>query len=154
MNSSGAEMRHALSQILSFRDLDAWKAAIELVLAAYDVAHQLPTTERFELAAQMRRAAVSIPSNIAEGQATGPGGRYRHHVRIALGSLAELETQLELALRLKWISAEAHNNLAGHVARTGKLLHGLSRSLWRRRAASYLTFASFGLAGAAALLFS
>ena len=147
-------MRHALGQILSFRDLDAWKAAIELVLVAYDVAHQLPTTERFELAAQMRRAAVSIPSNIAEGQATGPGGRYRHHVRIALGSLAELETQLELALRLKWISAEAHDNLAGHVARTGKLLHGLSRSLWRRRAASYLTLASFGLAGAAALLFS
>ena len=78
-----------MSQIVSFRDLDAWKAAMDLVMAAYDVAHQLPTTERFELAAQIRRAAVSIPSNIAEGQATGPGGRYRHHVRIALGSLAE-----------------------------------------------------------------
>jgi four helix bundle protein len=154
MKFSGAENEACLSQILSFRDLDAWKAAIELVLAAYDVAHQLPTTERFELAQQMRRAAVSVPSNIAEGQATGPGGRYRHHVRIALGSLAELETQLELAVRLKWISAEAHNNLARHVARTGKLLHGLSRSLWRRRAASYLTFTSFGLAGAATLLFS
>lgn len=89
-----------MAQILSFRDLDAWKAAMNLVLAAYDAAHQLPPTERFELSAQIRRAAVSIPSNVAEGQASGPGARYRHHVRIALGSLAELETQIEIASRL------------------------------------------------------
>jgi four helix bundle protein len=127
---------------------------MDLVLAAYDVAHQLPTTERFELAAQIRRAAVSIPSNIAEGQATGPGGRYRHHVRIALGSLAELETQLEVVARLNWISPEAHGAVAERIARTGKLLHGLSRSLWRRQATSYLALTTFWFACAAALLFS
>jgi four helix bundle protein len=143
-----------LSQIVSFRDLDAWKAAMDLVMTAYDVAHQLPTTERFELAAQIRRAAVSIPSNIAEGQATGPGGRYRHHVRIALGSLAELETHLEVVVRLDWISPEAHAAVADRIARTGKLLHGLSRSLWRRRAVSYLAFTSLWFACAAALLFA
>ena len=74
-----------MAAIVSYRDLEAWKAAMNLLLAAYAVARQLPQTERFELSAQMRRAAVSVPSNIAEGQATGPGGRYRHHVRIALG---------------------------------------------------------------------
>jgi four helix bundle protein len=63
---------------------------MSLAVVVYGVAKQLPATERFELAAQMRRAAVSVPSNVAEGQATGPGGRYRHHVRIALGSWAEL----------------------------------------------------------------
>jgi four helix bundle protein len=134
-----------MSQILSFRDLDAWKAAMNLVLAAYEVAHQLPPSERFDLAAQIRRAAVSIPSNVAEGQASGPGGRYRHHVRIALGSLAELETQIEIASRLKWVSAEAQRAVADHVANPGRLLHGLSRALWKRRAINYLALSSFCL---------
>jgi four helix bundle protein len=142
-----------VAQILSFRDLEAWKAAMSLVLAAYDAAHQLPPTERFELSAQIRRAAVSIPSNVAEGQAGGPGARYRHHVRIALGSLAELETQIEIASRLKWVSAETQRAVADHVANTGRLLHGLSRSLWRRRAINYLALSSLGCA-CMALLFS
>jgi hypothetical protein len=79
-----------MSQILSFRDLDAWRAAMELVATAYSLVGKLPVTETYGLSAQMRRAAVSIPSNIAEGHAGGPGARYRHHVRIALGSLADL----------------------------------------------------------------
>jgi four helix bundle protein len=83
--------------IRSFRDLDAWKAAMELSCSAYDIAGQLPATERFELASQIRRAAVSIPSNIAEGHACGLRNRYRNHVRIAAGSLAELATQMEIA---------------------------------------------------------
>jgi four helix bundle protein len=141
-----------MAQILSFRDLDAWKAAMNLVLAAYEVAHQLPPSERFELSAQIRRAAVSISSNIAEGQASGPGGRYRPHVRIALGSLAELETHIEIASRLKWVSAEAQSAVADHVANTGRLLHGLSRSLWRRRAINYLALSSLGFAWTARLL--
>jgi four helix bundle protein len=120
-----------MSTIVSYRDLEAWKSAMNLLLAAYAVARHLPQDERFELAGQMRRAAVSIPSNIAEGQATGPGGRYRHHVRIALGSLAELDTQLEAVRRLEYVSEEALRVVAEHLAQTGRLLHGLDRSLRR-----------------------
>ena len=83
--------------IRSFRDLDAWTAAMDLACAAYDIAERLPPTERFELASQIRRAAVSIPSNIAEGHACGLRNRYRNHVRIAAGSLGELATQVEIA---------------------------------------------------------
>ena len=121
-----------MAAIVSYRDLEAWKAAMKLLLATYGVARQLPQTERFELSAQMRRAAVSVPSNIAEGQATGPGGRYRHHVRIALGSLAELDTELEPVRRLEYSSEEALRVVAEHLAQTGRLLHGLDRSLRRR----------------------
>ena len=125
-----------MAAIVSYRDLEAWKAAMNLLLAAYAVARLLPQAERFELSAQMRRAAVSVPSNIAEGQATGPGGRYRHHVRIALGSLAELDTQIEAVRRLEYLSEGALRLVAEHLAQTGRLLHGLDRSLRRRQFAT------------------
>lgn len=130
-------MKCPMVEILSFRDLDAWKAAMSLVLASYQVAKKLPPTERFELAAQMRRAAVSIPSNVAEGQATGPGGRYRHHVRIALGSWAELMTHLEL-IKLPGLiprDSDGFADMESQLKRTGQLLHGLDRSLTRTQIA-------------------
>jgi four helix bundle protein len=117
-----------MEKILSFRDLDAWNAAMDLVITAYSVAGRLPTSQQYELAAQMRRAAVSIPSNIAEGHASGPGGRYRHHVRIAIGSLAELDTQLELALRLQFVQKETLSTVTQQLTRTRQLLYGLARS--------------------------
>jgi four helix bundle protein len=91
----------------------------------------LPSTEQFELGRQMRRAAISIPSNIAEGHASGPRGRYLYHVRIALGSLAELDTQLELAVRLRFVPADRLVRIAEQVTRAGLLLHGLARGLRR-----------------------
>jgi four helix bundle protein len=142
-----------MAAIVSYRDLEAWKAAMNLLLATYAVARQLPQTERFELSAQMRRAAVSVPSNIAEGQATGPGGRYRHHVRIALGSLAELDTELEAVRRLEYSSEEALRVVAEHLAQTGRLLHGLDRSLRRRHfAISWLTLCGLFCFGGTLLL--
>jgi four helix bundle protein len=138
-----------MTQIVCFRDLDAWKAAMDLVVAAYDIAALLPLNERFELSAQIRRAAVSVPSNIAEGQASGPGARYRHHVRIAIGSLAELETQLDIARRLNLISVDAHRAIGEQVARTGKLLHGLARYLWRRVALGSLAICALSFGSAA-----
>lgn len=105
---------------------------MDLVLTTYSLAARLPALERFELAAQLRRAAVSIPSNIAEGHGGAASQRYLNHVRIAVGSLAELDTQLELAYRLGYL---APADLAGpmqQVARTGRLLHGLARSLQSR----------------------
>ena len=84
-----------MTEILSFRDLDVWKVAMDLVVTTYEVSGRFPRTEQFALTSQMQRAAVSVPSNVAEGHATGPGRRYRNHIRIALGSLAELATQMD-----------------------------------------------------------
>ena len=117
-----------MSGIVSFRDLDAWKVAMDLVVSIYLLASRLPPSERYELSPQMRKAAVSIPSNIAEGQAF-KGARHLYHVFIALGSLAEVDTQLELAARLGLLSAADVAALRPALDRTGKLLHGLARSL-------------------------
>jgi four helix bundle protein len=118
-----------MARINSFRDLLAWNAAMDLVVTAYDLAEKLPRSERFELGAQIRRAAVSIPSNIAEGHAAGARQRYLNHVRIAVGSLAELDTQVDIAIRLAFLSAEDVAVAAQQLTRTGQLLHGLARSL-------------------------
>jgi four helix bundle protein len=120
-----------MDKILNFRDLDAWNAVMDLVVTAHALAGKLPASQQYELAKQMRRAAVSIPSNVAEGHTSGPGGRYRHHVRIALGSLAELDTQVELAVRLQFLQQESLGTVMRELTRTRQLLHGLVRSLRR-----------------------
>jgi four helix bundle protein len=123
-----------MAPIQSFRDLLAWNAAMDLVLTTYAVAARLPASERFVLGTQLRRTALSIPSNVAEGHASGPGRRYLNHVRIAIGSWAELDTQFEVARRLHLLSPEDTTNLEQHLTRTGQLLHGLARSLRKAEA--------------------
>jgi four helix bundle protein len=118
--------------IRSFRDLDVWQVAMDLVTSVYRVANRLPASERFELSAQIRRAAVSVPSNVAEGHALRKSRKsYLRHVRIALGSLAELDTDIELAVRLGLINPADVTTLVDDIRRTGQLLHGLARSLRR-----------------------
>jgi four helix bundle protein len=119
--------------IQTFRDLHAWQAAMDLSLFAYELAKRLPPSERFELSAQMRRSAVSVPANVAEGQSSGRDGRYLNHLRIALGSLGELETEIEIARRLGFISEREYGHAEQLFRRTGQLLHGLARSVQRRR---------------------
>jgi four helix bundle protein len=103
---------------------------MELVVAVYERTAALPDDERFGLAAQMRRAAVSIPCNIAEGHAFRTTPRaYLRHVRIALGSFAELETQTELLVRLRLADEAALVDVHRRMERTGRLLHGLLRAL-------------------------
>jgi len=121
-----------MAAIETFRDLEAWKVGVELALGPFAVASHLPASERFEVGGQMRRAAVSIPSNVAEGQANGPGRRSHNHVRIALGSLAELETLVEIIRRRKLLPADALQNIDALAQHAGRLIHGLERSLrWR-----------------------
>ena len=84
-----------MAVIKSFRDLEAWQAAMDLCVRVYSVSQRLPSEERFGLTSQIRRASVSVPSNVAEGQSHGKNGRYIEHVRIAIGSLGELSTELE-----------------------------------------------------------
>ena len=118
-----------MSRIQSYRDLDAWKTGMDLVVAVYPVSARLPDSERFDLRRQINRAAVSIPANVSEGQGNGPGKRYLNHVRIAQGSLAELETHLELCVRLKFLTTADVGQLSEKLVRIGQLLHGLARSL-------------------------
>jgi four helix bundle protein len=117
----------------SYRDLEAWQSGMELLLSVYELASQLPQVERFGIASQMRRAAVSVPSNVAEGQAYGRGRRYLHHVRVALGSLAELDTQIEAVRRVGYFNEHALQQAVHLLNQTGILLHGLERSLKRRQ---------------------
>ena len=81
----------------------------------------------------MRRAAVSVPANVAEGQSTGKNGRYRFHVHVALGSLGELATHVEIARRLNDVSPEVTRDIDEQLARTGQRLHGLARSIKKRQ---------------------
>jgi four helix bundle protein len=84
------------SSVVSFRDLDVWQAAMDLAVAAHGLADQLPSVQRFELSSQLRRAATSVPSNIAEGHGRKHDPVFLHHVMIALGSLAELRHKWNL----------------------------------------------------------
>lgn len=105
--------------------LDAWKFAMQLVKAVYELTAGFPVEERYGLAQQMRRAAVSIPSNLAEGAGRNGAKEYFHFIGISRGSLAELETQLQLAMMLGFTAADhAAFDLA---ERTGKLLTGLHK---------------------------
>lgn len=112
-----------------FRDLEAWQSAMDFAVSAHWLASQMPATHRFELGSQIRRSATSIPSNIAEGHSQRGDRVFLRHVRIALGSLAELDTQVEIAIRAKLIDESAARSLKVDLARTGKLLHGLRRTL-------------------------
>jgi four helix bundle protein len=112
----------------SFRDLEVWQEAMTLVEDISAVTRSFPADERFGLTAQLRRAAVSIPSNIAEG-ARRRGGAYRLHVEIALGSQGEIEVQIELARRLDMCDASAYERLTQRVSRIGRMLHGLRASI-------------------------
>ncbi|HET7220391.1 MAG TPA: four helix bundle protein [Vicinamibacterales bacterium] len=107
-----------------------WQAGMELTVSTYELSGRLPPEEKFGLASQMRRAAVSIVSNVAEGHAFRTRPRaYRRHVRIALGSFAELETQVELVSRLRLANGRQLRQVQVHMTRVGQLLHGLLRAL-------------------------
>lgn len=94
--------------VKSFRDLDVWHLGVELAETVYRVTARFPKSELFALTSQMRRAAVSIPSNIAEGRARNSSREFLHFLSISRGSLAELETQLELAIRLDYAGSDLH----------------------------------------------
>lgn len=113
----------------SYRELVVWSKAMTLAEAAYSMVESLPDVERFGLSMQIRRAAVSIPSNIAEGHERHSRAEYRRYVAIACGSLAELETQIELASRLYDPDANKLNRAIGLADEVGRLLRAIERSL-------------------------
>jgi four helix bundle protein len=115
--------------ISSYRDLIAWQKAVDIVVDVYKATKGYPSEERFGLALQMRRAVVSIPSNLAEGQGRSTRKDYIHFLHIARGSIQELETQIIVSERLEFISKEIREGLLDRLGEVGRLVNGLIRSL-------------------------
>jgi four helix bundle protein len=120
-----------MGKVTSYRDLLVWQEAMHLVEECYRLTTAFPRAEEFGLRAQIRRAAIPIPSNIAERHS-------RHHARefvqflfVALGSVSELETQIELALRLKYLQAEETRDLVCACQEIGRMLNGLKNAISR-----------------------
>lgn len=113
----------------SYRDLEVWQKSVELVISAYQLAKQLPDEEKYGLISQIRRAAVSIPANIAEGYGSTYRGEYLRHLSIAKGSLYELETHFVIAVRLNFVDREETKNIWDIAQDVGKMLNRLMQSL-------------------------
>jgi four helix bundle protein len=115
--------------VQSYRQLIAWQKAMELVKHIYELTKSFPKDEIYGLTSQIRRAAVSVPSNIAEGQGRDSTKEFLHHLSIAYGSLMETETQILIAESLYYLKAEESNLILEKTAEAGRLINGLSRSL-------------------------
>src|SRR5580765_1526558 len=116
----------------TYRNLIVWKQGIELVTQCYSLTERFPRSELYGLTNQLRRAAVSIPANVAEGHCRRETKPFRHHVSIAIGSHGELETYFELSVRLGFLSREECNRAMKRCDSVGRLLSGLHRALKRR----------------------
>jgi four helix bundle protein len=118
--------------IQNFEQLDAWKAAVDLIVDVYNATENYPTTERFALMTQMRRAAVSIAANVAEGNSRYSTAAYVNHVNMALGSHGELRALLVISRRLGLTNDDVDKALLARLTEVGRLLAGLRRALIRR----------------------
>ena len=117
------------SAVKSFEDLEVWRLAMDLVPDVYRLTERLPRHELIGLTGQIRRAAISVPANIAEGQARHYTKEFLHHLSIARGSLAELVTLILLAERLSYLSPVERDGLLEKIAHVRRLLSGLIKSL-------------------------
>ena len=116
----------------NFKDLLVWQKGMSIAKMVYELTRSFPSDERFGLVSQMRRAAVSIPSNIAEGQARHTTGEFIQFLSHAEGSLAELETQLRLAVELRFAPNDAAELLLALMEEERKMLNALRRKLVAR----------------------
>jgi four helix bundle protein len=113
------------SGIRSFRDLKVWQRSMDVAEQAYRLTRTFPNDERFGLSSQIRRAAASIPANIAEGHGRGTRASYASFLRIARGSLRELETHLILAARVEITPTGTTDKILADIDELGRMLHGL-----------------------------
>jgi four helix bundle protein len=111
------------------KQLDAWKLSMDLVFDVYRQTDSFPNREKYGLIDQIRRATISIPSNIAEGAARNTKKEFINYLHIAQGSLSELDTQVELAARLNYLDDKSRNALDEKMRRIDKLITGLIRHL-------------------------
>ena len=113
----------------NYKDLDLYKASKDLVLSVYALLRKFPKEEQYALCDQLRRAAISIPSNIAEGSGRTSAKDQAHFFEIAFGSLMEIECQLDIACDLGYISNEELESLNAQIARVAAMLSGMRRKL-------------------------
>ena len=120
--------------IRTFRDLVAWQKGVALSLMVYRLTKRFPDEEKFGMISQMRRSAVSIPANIAEGYGRGRRAEYIRYLEIGRGSLFELQTYVELAREMQWVDGEDLAAVARLADEVDRDVSALLRSLKRRRA--------------------
>lgn len=120
--------------IRSYRDLLVWRKAMDLAVACHRLAHEFPTDERFGLGLQKRRAAVSVPANIAEGRSRRGRRGFARFLSIARGSLAELDAHVQLAQRLGYVDAPRSAPILAQIDEVGRLLNALRNALDSRGA--------------------
>ena len=113
----------------SYGDLIAWQKAMDLVQMVYETVRAFPKEEIYGLTSQLKRASISVPSNIAEGQGRKSTREFLHHLSIAYGSLMEVETQILIAVRLGYLSQEDVVPITEQTAEVGRLINGLSNAL-------------------------
>jgi len=116
-------------KVKNFRDLIAWQKALDLVEETYKASKSFPKEELYGLTSQIRRAVVSIPSNIAEGQGRDTTREFRHYLSIAYGSLCEVQTQIFIAQRLTYMKEDQVVRLLSMATDVARLINGLSNSL-------------------------
>jgi four helix bundle protein len=120
-------------QIRSYRDLAVWQRAMDVAVECYRATPRFPKHETYGLAAQLQRAAVSIASNIAEGHSRRHTKEFLYHLSVAYGSLAELETHVEIARRLAYVPPEESERLLRSCAAIGRMINGLRNSLHKKQ---------------------
>ena len=118
-----------MGKILSYRDLVVWQKSMNLAEKVYEVTTELPAAEQWGLRFQMRKAAVSVPSNIAEGFGRGYTGDYLHHLGFSSGSLCELETQGMLCERFRFLPAHRIASMLSISDEVGKMLNSLGQGI-------------------------
>lgn len=118
--------------ILSYRDLEVWRKSMDVAVDCHRLAERFPLNEQYGLAAQLRRAAVSVPANIAEGRGRRRTRDFLRYLSIAYGSLAEVETHLEIAKRLGYADDARTEELLVRTAAIGRMLNGLINTLESR----------------------
>jgi len=128
-------------KLTGHKDLDVWKKSMALVLDVYKNTQNFPSHELYGLTSQIRRSAVSIPSNIAEGAARNSNKDFIRFCYISLGSLAELETQLIIAHELKYFE----NKFEDRIMSIKQMLNGLIASLYKKQNAEYQADSNYGI---------
>ena len=118
-----------MAKIESHRDLIVWQKGLDLVVLVYGVSARFPAAERYRLIDQLSRSIVSVPANIAEGHARSTAKDFANFLAIARGSLAEAETYIELAVRLRYITSAEAQPVFGLIDEVGRMLTTLRRRL-------------------------
>ncbi|MBB6698546.1 four helix bundle protein [Clostridium algidicarnis] len=116
-------------KVLNYTELIVWQKSMDLVENIYLITMKFPKEEIYSLTNQIRRAAVSIPSNIAEGQQRNTTAQFKYFLSVAQGSRAEVETQIRIAMRLSYVYGSEMDKILDLCAEIGKMIHGLENAL-------------------------